>query len=570
MEQPLRLGVMVDGDTLPLWAVALLEAIAAAGDARIVLVVVNKPGERRDVRELGDWFAARRGAGYRAWMALEYRLFPQAAASFAATPLPKRLAHVPRMDVAVTPDAQESLGRDDLDRLAVWEIDVLLQLGFGALRGGVLGIARFGVWRLRLAGTPPFTAGSPGFWEVVHHAGATGAALEIVAPGDNGFLLAQGAFTSNDHSVLKNRDGAYWAASRWIQRELGAVRRLGEAGFRERLARRALPQLPAGGAGTEPHWLLWPWQFLRTTLLRPLARKLRERRHPEQWVLMFGFVDAADSDLAGDQLQQLVQNFRTIRPPADRFWADPCVIAHEGRWWVFIEELVYAEGKGVLAVLEIFADGTWSAPQRILELPCHLSYPFVFRHGDAFYMIPETAGARAVDLYRAVEFPHHWEKLRTLLPDIVAVDATVIEGEGRWWMFVNVVPEPHLTTQDELWLFSTDDPVEGTWLPHPGNPVVSDATSARPAGRLWYEPTAVGSRLLRPAQNSTGHYGYALKIHEVVQLDDQDYREVCVAEIKPWGFPIVGVHTLSSAGGLTVIDALQRASTVPSAGTGPS
>lgn len=591
MKEPLRLGVMIDGDVLPRWAVALLDDIAAAGDAQVVLVLVNETPNRRDVRELGDWFGTHRGASYRAWMALEYRLFRREAASFVATDLPKSFAHIPRLPVVPPDDETQSLTSDDLERLSAWELDVLLQLGFGALRGKVLGMPRFGVWRLRLGDAMHIPAGPPGFWEVLRQEGETRAVLEIVAPGDSGFLLAEGGFTSNDHSVLKNREGVYWSATRWIIRELSAVRRLGEAGYRERLAVRhaatrevqvqgrvilddAIPdgigvdesrdvaaaEPSATGAhdlaGAEPRFPTAAWQFLRTALLRPLQRRLRERLMLDQWVLMFAIAPDG-ADLSRPELS--LREFRMIRPPLDRFWADPCVIAHDGHWWVFFEEFVYAKRKGVLACLEIFEDGTWSTPRRILELPCHLSYPFVFQHNGAFYMIPETGGQRSIDLYRAEEFPYRWTKHRTLIDDIEAVDATLIEHQGRWWLFANVVSGPYLTTQDELWLFSTDDPIEGKWLPHVGNPVVSDAMSARPAGRLWRERTANGDRLMRPSQNSAGHYGFALNIQEVLQLDDTDYRESCVIQVKPgWHRDIVGVHTLSFAGGLTTIDAVVR------------
>ena len=39
--------------------------------------------------------------------------------------------------------------------------------------------------------------------------------------------------------------------------------------------------------------------------------------------------------------------------PADRFWADPHVVERDGRYWVFLEEWIYATQKGHIAVLEI-------------------------------------------------------------------------------------------------------------------------------------------------------------------------------------------------------------------------
>ena len=103
--------------------------------------------------------------------------------------------------------------------------------------------------------------------------------------------------------------------------------------------------------------------------------------------------------------------------------------------------------------------------------------------------------------------------------------------------------------------FSTDDLLAGQWTAHPGNPVVLDATSARPAGRLWQHE----GRLLRPSQDSTTRYGYALRINEVEVLSPTDYRERCLQRLEPdWARDLIGVHTISFAGGLTVIDVLRR------------
>jgi hypothetical protein len=112
-----------------------------------------------------------------------------------------------------------------------------------------------------------------------------------------------------------------------------------------------------------------------------------------------------------------------------------------------------------------------------------------------------------------------------------------------------------MSLQDGLCLFSTDDLLAGQWAAHPDNPVVLDATSARPAGRIWQHE----GRLLRPSQDSTTRYGYALRINEVEVLSPTDYRERCLQRLEPdWARDLIGVHTISFAGGLTVIDVLRR------------
>ena len=72
-------------------------------------------------------------------------------------------------------------------------------------------------------------------------------------------------------------------------------------------------------------------------------------------------------------------------------------------------------------------------------------------------MIPETSAQQRVELYRAVDFPGSWRHEATLLDGLIASDATVLEHDGRLWMFV-CVTEPHAMMLDELHLFSAQEP----------------------------------------------------------------------------------------------------------------
>ena len=63
-------------------------------------------------------------------------------------------------------------------------------------------------------------------------------------------------------------------------------------------------------------------------------------------------------------------------------------------------------------LIEIGADGRWSTPVRVLERDHHLSYPFLFEHEGVLYMVPETAQAGTVELYRCTEFPLRWRRER--------------------------------------------------------------------------------------------------------------------------------------------------------------
>ena len=243
---------------------------------------------------------------------------------------------------------------------------------------------------------------------------------------------------------------------------------------------------------------------------------------------------------------------RAIRPPRDRFWADPHVLQVEGRYYVFVEELVFASGKGRIAVIEIDAVGQVSPARVVLEEPHHLSYPFVFEHEGDHFMVPESSARGTVDLYRATSFPDRWELVEHLMTDIDAVDATLIHEGERWWCFASVTGHQGAGS-GALNLYSSDRLEGGTWQLHPASPISTDVVGARPAGAILRR----NGRLYRPAQDGSGAYGRAIVLYEILKLSAADYRERVATSIEPaWSDRITRTHTLAHAGRLTVLDAL--------------
>src|SRR5437588_621876 len=161
-----------------------------------------------------------------------------------------------------------------------------------------------------------------------------------------------------------------------------------------------------------------------TRILARLARRGVERAlNIEQWFLAYRF---------GGRVQAGLEGFTRILPPKDRDWADPFVVEKSGRYYIFFEELIYAEGKAHIAMLELDRAGRTSTPTRVLEADYHLSYPYVFEHDGQLWMLPESARNRRVELYRCVDFPLSWKREQVLLEDVRLVDATLRRsGERR-------------------------------------------------------------------------------------------------------------------------------------------
>jgi hypothetical protein len=278
-------------------------------------------------------------------------------------------------------------------------------------------------------------------------------------------------------------------------------------------------------------------------ILRKLDKTLASVFFIDQWVIL----TAQGMDY--DSLQWT--GLHPLMPTKDRYWGDPFVVRKADRFYVFIEEKLYATGRGHISCLTLDADGKLLDHQVVMERDYHLSYPFLFEH--ELFMLPETAANRTIEAYRCARFPDQWEFSSVLMQDVYAVDATLLEHAGRYWLFANI-REPGGSSLNALHLFWAQSPLSNSWTPHPRNPVVQDIASARPAGSIFIKD----GQLIRPAQDSSRRYGGSLRFSRITSLTEDDYREETVAVFGPGGGKVRATHTFNQSGGLTVIDAVLR------------
>jgi len=265
----------------------------------------------------------------------------------------------------------------------------------------------------------------------------------------------------------------------------------------------------------------------------------------KQWSLLAGKTPALPESLGA---------LGELRPPRDRSWADPFPVVRDGRCWVFFEEVVHHPKKGRIAVMELREDGSAGPLTVILDRECHLSYPFVFEHGGEWWLIPESGANRTVDLYRCDQWPHRWTHEKTLFRDTRIVDATLWEHGGRWWLFAGA-PRRRGDASGQLNLWFADSPCAGDWTPHPANPVVVDRSRARPAGRLFRHD----GQVIRPAQDCSVRYGYAVRFMAIEELSPDAYREREVKAFLPdWDRTIRATHTFNRAGDWILADCARR------------
>lgn len=277
-----------------------------------------------------------------------------------------------------------------------------------------------------------------------------------------------------------------------------------------------------------------------------IQRKLLRLFFIEQWIVLI-------SDSTSREHPDW-RDFKPLVPPQECDWADPFLWKHDGQTYIFIEEKPFASKHAHISCLALDNNLNVTTSHIVLKRPYHLSYPFLFTYNDQLYMLPETLGNHAIELYRCVHFPDQWEFFKTLIPDIHAVDATLFEKDGKWWLFANLEDQDG-STWTELHLYSSDNPLSDSWVPHPENPVVKDVRTARPAGNILTRD----GKLIRPSQDSSIRYGYATNFMSITKINESNYAETREYSFKPPPLRnILAIHTWNELEGLTVIDATLR------------
>jgi len=551
----LRVGVLVDTRDLLAWECAMLERIANSCYAELAVVVRrNTVTERHhpDGRQgLGSRLSS---AAQKVIRTVQAKLEDKVGGSVPdAIEISKDLDQfrgIPHLDLTSAQETSSALINSfDVKIIRAFDVDVFIALAIGPFQGDVPNVAKHGIWYLPRANhrIENRAANADGFWEVLHNVPVTESTLQLLSTDPNGAkVIGRTQLASCTVSVRRNRNLLYWKASYQIPRKLEQLWLLGPDMFFENVDRNneytsVKPTLPLPIPRLADEIALVSRIFWRI-----YANRIRSFFAFPQWILLFDFQGEFSLTPSG---------FRKIIPPRDRSWADPHVLIRNRICYVFIEELRYSRKRGHISVMQVEEDGTHTVPLPILEESHHLSHPFVFDHCGQLFMIPESAKNRSVDLYRCVSFPDKWEHYETLLKEVHAVDTIVHFCRGKWWLFTNMREHVSGSSNDDLFLFYSEDLQRGHWTAHPCNPIVSDVTRARPAGNIFEHE----GNLYRPAQDCSVRYGFGIRIQEILKISESEYVEREAAFIHPRrGGRMLAMHSYSRAGRIVFSDALHE------------
>lgn len=296
------------------------------------------------------------------------------------------------------------------------------------------------------------------------------------------------------------------------------------------------------------------WSFAWRAIKQYFLDNIFEHTHVDRFEIAYQLNHTPDlEDL------KFKPEYRLI-PPIYKIYGDPFPIEADGKFYIFFEEMFAfdPELSGIISVTEIHPQtGKAGKIKQVLKRKYHLSYPMIFKWANDFYMIPETGQNKNIELFRASSFPYKWEFIKVLVPDVCARDTTLFEKDGKFWLFACMSeknPEIEGFISDQLFyslhLYSADSPL-GPWIKHPQNPVKMDSYNTRSAGHIFYW----NNQLVRPTQDCSPRYGYAVIFNRIDVLNGDAYHETEIGKMLPPHTPgMLGVHTFNHCNGLTVID----------------
>ena len=218
----------------------------------------------------------------------------------------------------------------------------------------------------------------------------------------------------------------------------------------------------------------------------------------------------------------------TIKNPPNRFLADPFVIKKNGRNICFVEDYCFEKKKAKISAYELFKND-YKKIGTVLEENFHLSFPFVFKHDQDIFMIPETGEINEIRLYKCINFPLEWKFEKTLIKNIDAVDTVVFKKENKWFLLSNVCSSFDNEHDSELHLYTSENLFSDDWIRSNNNPIIFNSEKGRNGGFFSFE----NSHYRVNQVHKKNQYGYSLKINKIISINENTYEEKVVDEFKP-------------------------------------
>jgi hypothetical protein len=542
LNQKINIGIIVNSSEFPFWIEKLMKKIEDSNSSELKLIIVreNKSAKKH---QPNSFFLTSHIFLDKFALPFDNRLKRNVYRG-------KPINHAETIHISstYTQRGEYYYNRELSDKILKYNLDIILSFEPDDCLDFFKVLARYGIWVFT-------TANANGnivpqcYWELIKQ---TKTVIKVLmfdryCADESGTMLFVSSFDSYSMSINRSINQIYQLSPFILFRLIENLHFNGKT-FLDSAAKRSRLLSMQIIKNVEEH--PYPSNTEALANLLKIASRIFQSKFPspriEKWFILFN-ISKLTSPLGIEP-----QNFKRLKPPHGRIWADPFVVSHDYKIFIFVEESSFEILKGHISVLELDPSGNLIESKVILEKPYHLSYPFVFEWDNDFYMIPESSSNRTIELYKAKSFPYEWEFQMNLMEDINASDTTLLFYHKKWWLFTAIREAEDTSSYSELYIYYSDSFMTDKWVPHPLNPISSDIENLRPAGRIF----SLEGKIYRPSQDCVKRYGRAINVNEITRLDDNSYSENLIVKIEPdWDKEIKGVHTLNFDKNIILMDA---------------
>ena len=276
-----------------------------------------------------------------------------------------------------------------------------------------------------------------------------------------------------------------------------------------------------------------------------IENKIKSILYPDTWCCAVRFNNASSTSI----LNNLDEEFFVIKD-GYRYWtADPFLVFENNKYYLFFEVFDRLKRKGLLGYREISKSSVGDI-RIIYESYEHLSYPFIYKKGGEYFIVPESNKQGELFRLKCIDFPDKWEKEKVLANDNL-VDTTITVKDGVTYYISERVVENNVFDRIDL-LYEKD----GVFIECENNPVKLDANTSRGAGKLF----EYNGKLIRPSQDCGKAYGEKLNFNEIKELSENSFREETVKSISHNDLKLnckndfIGIHTYNTVNNVEVVD----------------
>lgn len=547
MNAPLKIGLLVDSSNVSPYVIDLAKWAQHQSSVDISHVLIQE-NTRPPIYKRGIRLLKRQGI-WRLFGAISFAMLTKVEALLLRNRYEIVKDHVRRASIeeivvnslSITPIVSKDgnifrFSYSDIEKIRVLDFDLLIRCGTGILRGEILSASKHGIISFHHADNRVYRGSPPAFWEVFYRSETTGFTIQQLTEDlDGGNVLARGCFPTQP-TYLLNQANIYLRSNFFLKKLLSDIAEANELTDVE-------PAYPYDKQlFTRPN--VWIQIRYVSRTISTLTSSLVDRAifcRRDNWNIAF---------TRSDWRKLVMRQSVPISNPYNHFLADPFIVRSNLTDFCFVEDYDYVKKLGSISVYELKKNKAIRLGEAITE-DFHLSFPYIFRFEDEYYMSPQTQGTNDIRLYRNIEFPMEWELAAVLLDDVSATDTMIFPYGEWWWMLTNIDPFNGGDHSSMLFAFYADNPLTRTWHSHAMNPVIVDPKRGRNAG-IVYD----GDNVYRVSQRQGFRvYGQGTAINRISELTPDSFCETEVAAISPDFFNEThGTHHLHSNGDITVFD----------------